>query len=55
MPSGVITLHCPAATVHALATALRDKGADTVSVLALDYVFSRENALYARLEAGLAS
>jgi ATP phosphoribosyltransferase len=54
-PSGVITLHCPAATVHALATALRDKGADTVSVLALDYVFSRENALYARLEAGLAS
>ncbi|HTK13904.1 MAG TPA: ATP phosphoribosyltransferase [Xanthobacteraceae bacterium] len=53
-PSGVITLHCPAATVHGLATALREKGADTVSVLALDYVFSRENALYARLETGLA-
>jgi ATP phosphoribosyltransferase len=50
----VVTLHCPAANVHALANALRDKGAETVSVLAPEYVFTRENALYARLEAGIA-
>jgi hypothetical protein len=40
--------------VHALATLLRDKGAENVAVGDLDYVFSRTNPLYAKLEAALA-
>jgi ATP phosphoribosyltransferase len=52
--SGMITLHCPPASVHALASFLRDKGAESVTVADIDYVFTRENPLYARLEAGLA-
>jgi ATP phosphoribosyltransferase len=51
--SGMLTLHCPPKHVHALASLLREKGADHVAVVELDYVFSRANALYARLEAGL--
>jgi len=53
--SGMLTLHCPPARVHALAAFLRDKGAENVAVAGLDYVFSRSNALYAKLEAGLGS
>jgi ATP phosphoribosyltransferase len=52
--SGMLTLHCPPARVHALATFLRDKGADAVTVSDIDYVFTRDNPLYAKLEAGLA-
>jgi len=52
--SGLLTLYCPPKHVHALATLLRDKGAENVEVVALEYVFSRTNALYDRLEAGLA-
>jgi ATP phosphoribosyltransferase len=51
--SGMLTLHCPPKRVHALATFLRDKGAEAVTVSDLDYVFTRDNPLYARLEAGL--
>jgi ATP phosphoribosyltransferase len=51
--SGMLTLHCPPKHVHALASLLREKGADNVAVVELDYVFSRTNALYQRLEAGL--
>ena len=51
--SGMLTLHCPPARVHALANFLRDKGAENVAVVDIDYVFSRDNALYAKLEAGL--
>jgi ATP phosphoribosyltransferase len=51
--SGMITLHCPPANVHALASFLRDKGAESVTVADIDYVFTRENPLYAKLEAGL--
>ena len=51
--SGMLTLHCPPAHVHALASLLRDKGAENVEVAGLDYVFSRSNVLYAKLEAGL--
>ena len=51
--SGTLTLHCPPARVHALATFLRDKGAENVAVADLDYVFSRSNPLYAKLEAAL--
>jgi ATP phosphoribosyltransferase len=51
--SGMLTLHCPPKHVQALATLLRDKGAENVVVADLGYVFSRANPLYARLEAGL--
>jgi ATP phosphoribosyltransferase len=53
-PTGdVLTLHCPPDNVHALAWLLRERGADAVTVATLDYVFTRDNPLYARLEAGL--
>jgi ATP phosphoribosyltransferase len=51
--SGMLTLHCPPAHVHALATQLRDHGAPSVSVAELDYVFARDNPLYEKLIAGL--
>jgi ATP phosphoribosyltransferase len=51
--SGMIILHCPPAQVHALASFLREHGAEAVSVAPLEYVFARDNPLYARLEAGL--
>jgi ATP phosphoribosyltransferase len=51
--SGMLTLHCPPNHVHALATLLRDKGAENVVVADLDYVFARADPLYAKLEAGL--
>jgi ATP phosphoribosyltransferase len=51
--SGILTLHCPADRVYALASFLRESGADGVSVGQLDYVFARDNPLYAKLEAGL--
>lgn len=51
--SGMLTLHCAPARVHALATFLRDKGASGVTVTGLDYVFTPERPLFAKLEAGL--
>jgi len=48
--SGMLTLHCPPAQLYGLVSFLRANGADTVSVAALDYVFDRENPLFARLE-----
>ena len=51
--SGMLTLHCPPEHVHALASFLRDNGAEAVSVGALDYVYTRDNALYAKLAAEL--
>jgi ATP phosphoribosyltransferase len=53
--SGMLTLHCPPARVYALASFLRQHGADVVSVAGLDYVFARANPLYEKLEAGLGS
>jgi len=51
--SGMLTLHCPPAEVHALASFLREHGAETVVAADIDYVFARDNALYARLEAAI--
>ncbi len=51
--SGMLTLHCPPQHVHALASFLREHGAEAVSVAALDYVYVRDNALFARLMAEL--
>jgi ATP phosphoribosyltransferase len=49
--SGMMTLHCPPGEVHALATFLRQHGAETVVVAELDYVFARDNPLYEKLAA----
>jgi ATP phosphoribosyltransferase len=51
--SGMLTLHCPPEHVHALANFLREHGAEAVSVAALDYVYTRDNPLYAKLAAEL--
>ena len=51
--SGMLTLHCPPENVHALANFLREHGAEAVSVAALDYVYTRDNPLYAKLAAEL--
>ena len=51
--SGMLTLHCPPKHVHGLASFLREHGAEAVSVAALDYVYERDNPLYARLVAEL--
>ncbi len=51
--SGMLTLHCPPEHVHALASFLREHGAEAVSVGALDYVYTRDNPLYAKLAAEL--
>ena len=51
--SGMLTLHCPPEYVHALANFLREHGAEAVSVAALDYVYTRDNPLYAKLAAEL--
>jgi ATP phosphoribosyltransferase len=51
--SGMLTLHCPPQHVYALASFLREHGAHSVVVADIDYVFARDNPLYARLQAGL--
>jgi ATP phosphoribosyltransferase len=51
--SGMLTLHCPPDQIAALASFLRSNGAEAVAVAGLDYVFARENPLYAKLAAGL--
>jgi ATP phosphoribosyltransferase len=51
--SGMLTLHCPPDKVHDLARFLREYGADTVIVTQMDYVFSRQNPLFARLTAAI--
>jgi ATP phosphoribosyltransferase len=53
--SGMLTLHCPPEQVYALTSFLREAGAEAVAVADLNYVFSRDNPLYTRLEAGLQS
>jgi ATP phosphoribosyltransferase len=50
---GMLTLHCPPQQVYALTAFLRENGAEAVAVADLDYVFSRDNPLFAKLEAGL--
>ena len=51
--SGMLTLHCPPTHVHALASFLREHGAEAVSVVPLEYVYVRDNPLFARLAAEL--
>ena len=51
--SGMLTLHCPPREIYGLASFLREKGADAVSVVELEYVFSPDNPLFNKLAAGL--
>jgi ATP phosphoribosyltransferase len=51
--SGMLTLHCPNAHVHALASAMRDKGAESIVVAQIDYVFAPDNPLFTKLADGL--
>jgi len=51
--SGMLTLHCPPAAVYDLASFMRDRGAQSIVVAAIDYVFAPDNPLYTRLIAGL--
>jgi ATP phosphoribosyltransferase len=53
--SGMLTLHCPPAHVQSLASLLRDKGAEAITVCDLQYVFARDNPLFSKLEAALAA
>jgi ATP phosphoribosyltransferase len=52
--SGMLTLHCPPENIQALASFLRQHGAEAVSVAALDYVYTCDNPLYTKLAAELA-
>ncbi|MBI4274832.1 MAG: ATP phosphoribosyltransferase, partial [Rhizobiales bacterium] len=47
------TLHCPPGQVYDLANFLREKGAEAVSVVEIEYVFSLDNPLYDKLRAAL--
>jgi ATP phosphoribosyltransferase len=51
--SGMIALHCPPEQVYALTSFLREQGSEAVAVADLDYVFSRDNALFAKLAEAL--
>ena len=51
--SGMLTLHCPPATVYELASFLREHGAQSIIVAEIEYVFAPDNPLYAKLVAGL--
>jgi len=51
--SGMLTLHCPPDTIHGLARFLREHGAEAVIVSGIDYVFTRDNPLFAKLAAAL--
>jgi ATP phosphoribosyltransferase len=51
--SGMLTLHCPPDEVCPLTGFLREHGAEAVSVAELDYVFSKDNPLYAKLASSL--
>jgi ATP phosphoribosyltransferase len=53
--SGMLTLHCPPGEVYAFARFLHAQGADGVTIAEIDYVFSPDNPLYAKLEAALRS
>jgi ATP phosphoribosyltransferase len=51
--SGMLTLHCPPDNIYGLAGFLRQHGAETVIVAEIDYVFTRDNPLFAKLTAAL--
>jgi len=52
--SGMLTLHCPPNTVYGLADFLRARGAQSITVAEIEYVFAPDNPLFAKLMAALA-
>ncbi|BBF91426.1 ATP phosphoribosyltransferase [Blastochloris tepida] len=51
--TGMVTLHCPPNTIHALAVFLRERGAEAVTVAPIEYVFTAGNPLWEALEGRL--
>jgi len=51
--SGMLTLHCPPKAIYELASFMRERGAQSIVVAEIEYVFAPDNPLYARLTAGL--
>ncbi|ALK08227.1 ATP phosphoribosyltransferase [Blastochloris viridis] len=51
--TGMVTLHCPPVAIHALASFLRERGAEAVTVAPIEYVFTASNPLWETLEARL--
>jgi ATP phosphoribosyltransferase len=49
----MLTLHCPPDAVHDLASFMSGRGAESITVAEIEYVFAPDNPLYARLAAGL--
>jgi ATP phosphoribosyltransferase len=51
--SGMLTLHCPPAAIYDLSSFMRERGAQSIVVAEIEYVFAPDNPLYGRLIAGL--
>jgi ATP phosphoribosyltransferase len=51
--SGMLTLHCPPGAVYDLASFMRGRGAETIIVAEIDYVFAPDNPLHTKLLAAL--
>ncbi len=51
--SGMLTLHCPPQATYGLASFMRERGAQSIIVAEIEYVFAPDNPLYERLIAGL--
>jgi ATP phosphoribosyltransferase len=51
--SGMLTLHCPPRHIYGLASFMRERGAESIIVAEIEYVFAPDNPLYAKLTAGL--
>jgi ATP phosphoribosyltransferase len=51
--SGMLTLHCPPQATYGLASFMRERGAQSIVVAEIEYVFAPDNPLYEKLIAGL--
>ena len=51
--SGMLTLHCPPGAIYDLSSFMRERGAQSIVVAEIEYVFAPDNPLYGRLIAGL--
>jgi ATP phosphoribosyltransferase len=51
--SGMLTLHCPPRHIYGLASFMRERGAESIVVAEIEYVFAPDNPLYEKLAAGL--
>ena len=51
--SGMLTLHCPPGATYDLASFMRERGAQSITVAEIEYVFAADNPLYTRLIDGL--